>query len=71
MMQENTARRLKEQVNQGAEVSAEIDRLAFQTLAVAAGIVGAWTLARIAGALFVSGTPLALARSWWQAVTGM
>ena len=71
MMQENTVRRLKEQVNEGAAVGAEIDRLAFQTLAVAAGIVGAWTLARIAGALFVSGGPLALVQAWWQAVTGM
>jgi len=71
MYQENTVSRTSEQQKTGEHLCTEIDRLAFHTLAISAGIVGAWTLARIAGALFVGGGPMALARGWWQAVTGM
>ena len=60
MLKEDTAAQYSETTGAQADLGAEINRLAMSTLAIEAGLVGAWTVARIAGALFFSGGPVAL-----------
>ncbi len=50
---------------------AEISRGAIISLASAGAIVGLWAFASLASAMVMTGGPIALARAWFGAVTGM
>lgn len=56
-----------------AQTAADIDvsKGALTTLGVASALVGLWAVACFVGALLASGGPIALARAWLTAVTGV
>jgi hypothetical protein len=71
MLNESTAIQNQIETQEAQEcIGAEIDKLAMMTVVIAAGLVGAWTLARIGSALYMSGGPVELFKSWLGAVTG-
>ena len=52
-------------------VSTEIDKVVIGSIAAFAGVVGLWSIACLASAMFQAGGPLQLAGGWLKAVTGM
>ncbi|MBU0942955.1 MAG: hypothetical protein KJ804_07100 [Proteobacteria bacterium] len=59
------------QENTKTTVSAEVDKVIIGSIAAFAGIVGLWSLACIASAMFQAGGPLQLVGGWFKAVSGM
>jgi len=59
------------QENSKTSVSTEIDKLIIGCIAAFAGIVGLWSIACLASAMFQAGGPLQLAGGWFKAVSGM
>ncbi|MEN8200110.1 MAG: hypothetical protein ABFR63_08560 [Thermodesulfobacteriota bacterium] len=55
----------------GTSVSTEVDKVIIGTIAAFAGLVGLWSIACLASAMFQAGGPLALVGSWFKAVSGM
>ena len=55
-----------EKVNSGAEVN----KAAITTMAIAAGLVGAWVVTAFVGAILTSGGVMPLISNWIQAVFG-
>jgi len=71
MLNESTATQGQVEDTEGQVcLGEEVDRLAMASLFITAGLVGAWTLARIGSAMYASGGPLALVQSWLTAVSG-
>ena len=52
-------------------VSTEVDKVIIGSIAAFAGVVGLWSIACLASAMFQAGGPLALVGSWFKAVSGM
>ncbi len=52
-------------------VSTEVDKIIIGSIAAFAGLVGIWSIACIASAMFQAGGPLQLAGGWFKAVSGM
>ena len=52
-------------------VSTEVDKVIIGSIAAFAGIVGLWSLACLASAMFQAGGPLQLVGGWFKAVSGM
>lgn len=52
-------------------VSAEIDRVIIGGIAAFTGVVGLWSIACIASAMFQAGGPLNLVAGYFQALAGM
>lgn len=52
-------------------VSTEIDKVIIGSIAAFAGVVGLWSIACLASAMFQAGGPLQLAGGWLKAVSGM
>jgi hypothetical protein len=52
-------------------VAAEIDNVIIGSIAAFAGVVGLWSIACLASAMFQAGGPLQLAGGWFKAVSGM
>ncbi len=52
-------------------VSTEIDKVIIGSIAAFTGVVGLWSLACIASAMFQAGGPLQLVGGWFKAVSGM
>ena len=52
-------------------VSTEVDKVIIGSIAAFAGLVGLWSIACLASAMFQAGGPLALAGGWFKAVSGM
>jgi hypothetical protein len=52
-------------------VSTEIDKVVIGSIAAFAGVVGLWSLACLASAMFQAGGPLQLAGGWFRAISGM
>jgi hypothetical protein len=52
-------------------VSAEIDKVIIGTIAAFAGLIGVWSVACLASAMFQAGGPLQLIGGWFRAVSGM
>jgi hypothetical protein len=64
----------KRSLSQSAENSqagVEVSRGAMAALSVVPALIGAWAAACFVGGLIASGSPLALLKSWFSAVTGM
>lgn len=52
-------------------VSTEVDKVIIGSIAAFAGVVGLWSIACLASAMFQAGGPLHLASGWFKAVSGM
>ena len=52
-------------------VSTEVDKIIIGSIAAFAGVVGLWSIACLASAMFQAGGPLQLAGGWFKAVSGM
>ena len=59
------------QAGSKTSVSTEIDKVIIGSIAAFAGVVGLWSIACLASAMFQAGGPLALAGGWLKAVSGM
>jgi hypothetical protein len=66
--QKNTT---KVQESSTTAVSTEIDKVIIGSIAAFAGVVGLWSIACLASAMFQAGGPLQLAGGWLKAVSGM
>lgn len=51
-------------------VQAEVNKVAVTTMAIAAGLVGAWVVTAFIGGILASGGLLPLVSNWIQAVFG-
>lgn len=74
-MQDTTQVKNKSKTTVGQDtktsVSTEIDKVIIGSIAAFAGVVGLWSLACLASAMFQAGGPLGLAAGWFKAVSGM
>ncbi len=52
-------------------VSTEVDKVVIGSIAAFAGVVGLWSVACLASAMFQAGGPLQLVGGWFKAVSGM
>jgi len=59
------------QENTKTTVSAEVDKVIIGSIAAFAGLVGLWSVACLASAMFQAGGPLQLVGGWFRAVSGM
>ena len=59
------------QQNTKTTVSAEVDKDVIGSIAAFAGLVGLWSVACLASAMFQAGGPLQLIGSWFKVVSGM
>ncbi len=59
------------QENSTTTVSNEVDKVIIGSIAAFAGLVGLWSLACLASAMFQAGGPLQLVGGWFKAVSGM
>lgn len=59
------------QENSTTTVSSEVDKVIIGSIAAFAGLVGLWSLACLASAMFQAGGPLQLVGGWFKAVSGM
>lgn len=59
------------QENTGTTVSTEVDKIVIGSIAAFAGLVGLWSVACLASAMFQAGGPLQLVGGWFKAVSGM
>lgn len=57
--------------NSKTTVSNEVDKVIIGSIAAFAGLVGLWSLACLASAMFQAGGPLQLVGGWFKAVSGM
>ena len=57
--------------NTGTTVSTEIDKIIIGSIAAFSGLVGLWSVACLASAMFQAGGPLQLIGGWFKAVSGM
>ncbi|MEW6593873.1 MAG: hypothetical protein AB1413_03270 [Thermodesulfobacteriota bacterium] len=58
-------------VTEQATAKTDVSRGALATLGVASSLVGLWAVACFVGGMIASGGPIALARAWVTAVTGV
>ncbi len=74
-MQDTTQIKNKSKTTVGQDtktsVSTEIDKVIIGSIAAFAGVVGLWSIACLASAMFQAGGPLGLAAGWFKAVSGM
>jgi len=68
-----TKQKVKTTVGQDSKtsVSTEVDKIVIGSIAAFAGVVGLWSIACLASAMFQAGGPLGLATGWFKAVSGM
>lgn len=59
------------QENTQTTVSTEIDKVIIGSIAAFAGIVGLWSIACLASAMFQAGGPLQLVAGYFKALAGM
>jgi len=52
-------------------VSSEVDKVIIGSIAACAGLIGIWSVACLASAMFQAGGPLQLIGGWFRAVSGM
>ncbi len=67
----NTIAKTRTSEKTNVAVQAEVSRGTLVTLGVAGAIVGIWSLASLVGGMIAAGGPIALAKAWFSAVTGM
>ena len=70
MTKSNTAVKVKTRQAENANVKTEVNKAAVITLAVAAGIVGAWVITAFVAGIMASGGVAPMVSNWVQAVFG-
>ena len=70
MKQTDAAVKVRTKTTENVKVDTEVNKAAVVTLAVAAGIVGAWVITAFVGGLMASGGVAPMVSNWIQAVFG-
>ena len=74
-MQETTLTKQQTKATDGqatkTSVSTEIDKIIIGGIAAFAGVIGLWSIACLASAMFQTGGPVGLAVGWFKAISGM
>ena len=70
MNKSDTAVKERTKSAEKVNVNAEVNKVAVGTLAVAAGLVGAWVITAFVGGLLASGGVAPMVSNWIQAVFG-
>ena len=70
MNRSDAAVKVKTKATEKVNVNTEVNKVAIGTLAVAAGLVGAWVITAFVGGLMASGGVAPMVTNWIQAVFG-
>jgi len=70
MKRTDAAVKVKTKATEKVNVNTEVNKVAIGTLAVAAGLVGAWVITAFVGGLMASGGIAPMVTNWIQAVFG-
>lgn len=70
MMKSNAAVKVRTKSGERVNVSTEVNKVAIATLAVAAGLVGAWVITAFVAGMMASGGLVPMISNWIQAVIG-
>lgn len=70
MNKSDVAVKVRAKATEKVNVNTEVNKVAIGTLAVAAGIVGAWVITAFVGGLLASGGVTPMISNWIQAVFG-
>lgn len=70
MKRTDAAIRVRTKKAEKVNVGAEVNKVAVTTMAIAAGMVGAWVVTAFVGGILASGGVLPLVSNWIQAVFG-
>lgn len=70
MNKTDAAVKVRTKTNEKVNVDTEVNKAAIVTLAVAAGLVGAWVITAFVGGLMASGGVTPMISNWIQAVFG-
>lgn len=69
-MKSNAAVKVRTKSGERVNVSTEVNKVAIGTLAVAAGLVGAWVITAFVAGMMASGGLVPMISNWIQAVIG-
>ena len=70
MMKSNAAVKVRTKSGERVNVTTEVNKVAIATLAVAAGLVGAWVITAFVAGMMASGGLVPMISNWVQAVIG-
>ncbi|MCL7489121.1 MAG: hypothetical protein M8357_13220 [Desulfobulbaceae bacterium] len=70
MNRSDAAVKVRTKATEKVNVNAEVNKAAIGTLAVAAGLVGAWVVTAFVGGLLASGGVIPMISNWIHAVFG-
>ena len=70
MKRTDAAVKVRTKTTENVKVDTEVNKAAVVTLAVAAGLVGAWVITAFVGGLMASGGVAPMVSNWIQAVFG-
>jgi len=70
MNRSDAAVKVRTKTTEKANVNTEVNKMAVGTLAVAAGLVGAWVVTAFVGGLLASGGVIPMISNWIHAVFG-
>lgn len=70
MMKSNAAVKVRTKAGEKVNVSTEVNKAAIVTLAVAAGLVGAWVITAFVAGMMASGGLVPMISNWIHAVIG-
>ena len=70
MKQNDAAVKVRVKSTEKVNVQTEVNKVAVGTLAVAAGLVGAWVVTAFVGGLIASGGVVPMISNWVQAILG-
>jgi len=70
MKKTEAAVKVRTKTTEKVNVNAEVNKVAVGTLAVAAGLVGAWVITAFVGGLLASGGVIPMISNWIHAVFG-
>ena len=69
-MKSNAAVKVRTKSGERVNVTTEVNKVAIATLAVAAGLVGAWVITAFVAGMMASGGLVPMISNWIQAVIG-
>lgn len=70
MMKSNAAVKVRTKTGERVNVATEVNKVAIATLAVAAGLVGAWVITAFVAGMMASGGLVPMISNWIHAVIG-
>lgn len=70
MMKSSAAVKVRTKAGEKVNVSTEVNKAAIVTLAVAAGLVGAWVITAFVAGMMASGGLVPMISNWMHAVIG-